>query len=237
MGGEVQERRIWMPSTSTLNAVGYSFGFIFTLWPLLVLSPLKWNKGNLLASMIIVWTLMLFGWLFARSVSPKLPLLLIPEPLNTYLFFLTGLALLLWALLRATREERFVRATTQMARSATEKVDTTPEQLEMMAIELYRFLGYNVKRTGGKSVRGADLLVHGQNGKKWLVWCKSWRGPVGDETVRDMWERLQQEEADGGILVTTGPVSREARDWARGKPISLMEGEEFLSAWRQARNA
>jgi HJR/Mrr/RecB family endonuclease len=221
-------------STGTIGAVGYGFGYVFTLWPLFVLSPLKWKKENILASMIIVWTLMLFGWLFARTVSPRPLAVLIPEPLNTGLFFLTGLALLLWALLRAMREQRFARTMVRAELNASGQLDISSAQLQKMTLELYRSLGYKVERKAGSRRHGAEVLVRGVNGKKWLVHCRDWGGPAGEDAVQEFSASLEQSGVDGGILITCGTFSRAARDWANGRPISLMEGHEFLSAWRQA---
>jgi restriction endonuclease Mrr len=58
---------------------------------------------------------------------------------------------------------------------------------------------------------------------------------VDEEVVREFWDEVRAREVNGGILITTGIFSRQARDWADGKRLSLMEGEEFLDAWRQGR--
>ncbi len=216
-------------TSGTIGAVGYGFGYVFTLWPLIVLSPLRWKRENVLAGMIIAWTLMLFGWLLASTVSPRPLVALIPEPLNTYLFFLTGLALLIWGLLRETRRQRFMQAAAVTDRSAAQVLDMFTRRFEDMAIELYRSLGYAAKRTGG------GILLRGGKGGCWLVQCRGWQGPVDEEVVREFWDEVRAREVNGGILITTGIFSRQARDWADGKRLSLMEGEEFLDAWRQGR--
>lgn len=216
-------------TTSTIGAVGCGFGYVFTLWPLIVLSPVKWKKENVLASMIIAWTLMLFGWLFATTVSPRPLVALIPEPLNTYLFFLTGLALLIWALLRESRRQGFLQAVAVTDRSAARVLDMSTRRFEDMAIELYRSLGYSAKRTHGR------ILLQGGRGGSWLVQCRGWLGPVGEQVVQEFWDEVQAHEVDGGILITTGIFSRQAREWADGKRLSLLEGEEFLDAWRHGR--
>jgi restriction system protein len=218
-----------MTSSGTIGAVGYGFGYVFTLWPLIVLSPLRWKRENVLAGMIIAWTLLLSGWLFAGAVSPRPLVALIPEPLNTYLFFLTGMALLIWGLLREMRRQRFLQAVAGRDRSTAQVLDMSTRQFEDMTIELYRSLGYRAKRIGG------GILLRGRKGGCWLVQCRGWHGPVGEDVVRQFWDEVQTHEVDGGILITTGIYSRQARDWAEGKHLSLMEGEEFLDAWRRAR--
>ncbi len=222
-------------SPVTIAAVGYGFGYVLTLWPLIVLSPLKWKRDNILAGMIIAWTLMLFGWLFASTVSRRPLVALIPEPLNSYLFFLTGLALLMWGLLRELRWQRFLQAVQAGGRSAADLLDMSMAKFEDMAVELYRARGYAARRIRGPGRTGGGILLLNRTGRTWLVQCRSWRGPVGEAAVREFWGAVQAREADGGILITNGIFSRQAREWADGKHLSLMEGEEFLGAWRQSR--
>lgn len=224
-------------TTTTLGAVGYSFGYVFSLWPLIVLSPIRWKRENVLAGMIIVWTLMLFGWLLASTVSPRPLVELIPEPFNTHLFFLTGLALLVWSLLREVRRQRLLQAIVTGKQTASQLLDLQGAQFSSMAIDLYRSLGYAARRAGPVGRAGADVLLRGRGDQRWLVRCRGWRGPVEEEAVREFWDEVKRRQADGGILITSGLFSRGAREWAEGKHLSLMEGEEFLQAWRQSGSA
>ncbi len=222
-------------SSVTIAAVGYGFGYIFTVWPLIILSPLKWKKENVLAGMVVAWTLLLFGWLFAMTVSHRPLVVLIPEPLNTYLFFLTGLALLVWGLLRELRRQRFLQAIAVDDRSAVALLEMSTSKFEDLVIELYRSLGYKASRLRDRLHCGREILLQRGDGRAWLVQCRSWHGPVGDDVVQEFWERVRDHEVDGGILITTGTFSRGAREWANLRRISLLEGEEFLEAWRQRR--
>ena len=222
-------------TSSTIGTVGYGFGYIFSLWPLIVLSSFKWKRENVLAGMIIAWTLMLFGWLFASTVSPRPLWQLIPEPVNTYLFFLTGLALLMWALLRETRRQSLLQAIVVGDRSSADLLDMATPRFDDMAIELYRSLGYAARRVGPRGRTGADILLQGPKGRSWLVQCRGWHGPVGEDAVREFWDDVLRRQVEGGVLITTGVFSRQAREWAKGKHLGLMEGNEFLDAWRQSR--
>ncbi len=222
-------------TSGALGAVGYGLGYVFTLWPLIVLSPIRWKKENVLAGMIIAWTLLLFGWLFATTFSTRPLVALIPEPINTYLFFLTGSGLLVWGLWRETRRQRLTLAFTVSHRSAADLLDLSTARFEDMALELYRSLGYAARRIGKHGRLGGDILLQGGEGRSWLVQCRGWRGPVGEYAVREFWDEVKARQADGGILITTGVFSRQAREWAAGKHLGLLEGEEFLDAWRQSR--
>lgn len=65
------------------------FSIIFGFWPLMVLAPLNWRKNSLLG-MIYVWGFFaVLRLLFAfYSISPSK--LVVEEPINTVLFFLSG---------------------------------------------------------------------------------------------------------------------------------------------------
>jgi hypothetical protein len=44
---------------------------------------------------------------------------------------------------------------------------------------------------------------------------------------------MHHEKADRGILVTTGTFSYPAQNWAKGKPLRLINGREFLNTWKK----
>lgn len=223
-------------TSGPVGIVGYGFGYIFSVWPLIVLSSIKWKRQNVFAGMIIAWTLMLFGWLFASTVSPRPLWQLIPEPINSYLFFLTGLALLVFGLLREIRRQRMLQLISLGRRSASDVLDASTPRFEDMALELYRSLGYAARRLGPHGRVGGDILLRGRDEHTWLVQCRGWRGPVGEDAVREFHDAVLRRRADGGILITTGVFTRQARDWAEGRHVSLMEGDEFLQAWCQSRS-
>ena len=76
--------------TDMLGVMGLVFAVLFPVWPLIVLAPLGWRRGNVLGGMVTLWIVTLVGWALARMQSPTPSSFLIPEPLNTYLFFLAG---------------------------------------------------------------------------------------------------------------------------------------------------
>ena len=89
---------------------------------------------------------------------------------------------------------------------------------------LFQLLGYRVKNTQLVADHGIDLLVSGPEARYGVVQCKRYRGTVGEPTVRDLYGTLMHENSDHGWLVTTGGISRQAREWATGKPIDLWDG-------------
>ncbi len=75
---------------STFTMIGWMLEFGFALWPAIVLAPLGWRRGKVLPAMMALWFAMLVGWLVARASTATPASFLIPEPTNTYIFFLTG---------------------------------------------------------------------------------------------------------------------------------------------------
>jgi restriction system protein len=46
---------------------------------------------------------------------------------------------------------------------------------------------------------------------------------------------MHHEKADRGAIVTPGAFTEQARQWAKGKPIELIDGEEFMRLLKRAR--
>lgn len=219
-----------------LGIAGYAFGFLFSFWPVVVLSGLSWRKGKFLRGMQINWFFMFVGWILARFVEP-LPSMMIPEPLNAYLFFLVGLVLFGWSFVTILREKRFIHKTVDTARKPQDLLDVSPSQFEQMVVELYSLRGYQAKRTGQTGDHGVDVIVQTPKGEKWIVQCKRWRGAVGEPVIRDFYGVLHHEKADKGILITTGTFTPQAYEWARGKPLSLVDGKHFLETWNKEKSS
>jgi Restriction endonuclease len=96
---------------------------------------------------------------------------------------------------------------------------------EGMAAELFEARGYHVRRRGGaRSDAGIDLLVK-QGGQWALVQCKQRRwGRVTVQEVREFAAVVAHHKAPMGILLTSGLFSPDARDWASGEPLQLIDG-------------
>jgi restriction system protein len=65
----------------------------------------------------------------------------------------------------------------------------------------------------------------GKDGKRILVQCKNWRSSkVGVSTVRELFGVVTAEGASEGIVVCSGKYTNDALDFAKGKPITLVDG-------------
>jgi hypothetical protein len=110
-----------------------------------------------------------------------------------------------------------------------------PSEFEAWSGMLFRLLGYQVKNTQEVADHGIDLELSGPDARYGLVQCKRYRGTVGEPTVRDLYGTLIHENGDHAWLVTTGGISRQAYEWAAGKPIDLWDGLRLVDFAKQLR--
>jgi hypothetical protein len=210
------------------------FAFIFTFWPVLILAPLQ-NRRSGIRNMVYIWGF----WAIIRIIlffnpEPISKSLLIPEPLNTILFFVTGLILIIiWIGVTYWRRSRTRRKAFGL--SSNDLLDLPPSEFEEMAAELYRAMGHQASRTGSIGDHGVDVVVKANNGEKWVVQCKRWRTPAGESIVRDFYGMMQHEKAAQGAIIATSGFSHAAVEWAKGKPLYLYTGNDFLRLWKKVK--
>lgn len=100
-------------------------------------------------------------------------------------------------------------------------------QFEKLIASLFTKDGYKVSHCGGSGDEGIDLVLH-FNGAKDVVQCKRWKSDIGSPVLRDFYGALMHANARHGFVITTASFSQNARLFAAGKPISLIEGKQLL---------
>ena len=91
--------------------------------------------------------------------------------------------------------------------------------------------GTEVRVTQASRDGGVDAIVHDPDpirGGKIIIQAKRYTGTVDVAAVRDLYGTLVNEGANKGILVTTSQFGPDARKFAQGKPITLIDGGNFL---------
>lgn len=160
-----------------------------------------------------------FGNTFYKGMASALPSL---APLFALILCLTGgvSAFIAWRkrkLLDSQKGMESIRAVSW-------------QEFELLVGEAYRRKGYHVAEFGGGGADGGIDLVLSRNGEKILVQCKQWRlYTVGVKTVRELFGLVAAEGASGGVLVSSGSFTQEAKDFAAGKPIELVDGPKLLT--------
>ncbi len=108
--------------------------------------------------------------------------------------------------------------------------DLSWRRFEELVGEAYRRQGYRVVENDSAGPDGGIDLVISKHGKRYLVQCKQWRSQkVGVKVVREMFGLVAAEQAAGGIVITSGQFTREAANFAKGKSLELVDGDQLVS--------
>lgn len=107
-------------------------------------------------------------------------------------------------------------------------IHLSPAEFEQYVARLFRRRGYKVKLRGRSGDLGVDLEVRNGMGKRAIVQCKRYRSTIGPSVVRELYGTLIHERVAHGFLVTTAGISDAAREWAQGKPLTLIDGETLV---------
>jgi HJR/Mrr/RecB family endonuclease len=61
----------------------------------------------------------------------------------------------------------------------------------------------------------------------YIIQCKNWSKPVGEPVLRDLYGVVASELANKGILIATSGFTKAAQDFAKGKQLELIDGEQL----------
>lgn len=112
------------------------------------------------------------------------------------------------------------------------------QDFERVVGEGFRLRGYAVVENGGGGADGGIDLILKKDGEKFLVQCKQWRAlKVGVTVVRELYGVMAAGGATGGFVVTCGRFTDEAKAFANGRNVTLLDGGELEKMIRQARGA
>jgi len=110
------------------------------------------------------------------------------------------------------------------------------QEFEHLVGETYRRNGYRVTELGGAGADGGIDIELRASGKRLVVQCKRWKNRIiGVALVRELFGAMTGEQADGAIFVTSGSFTRDAVDFARDKPIKLVNGHELVEMLRDVK--
>ena len=92
--------------------------------------------------------------------------------------------------------------------------------------------GGEVKVTRSSRDKGVDAIAFDPDpikGGKIVIQAKRYTNTVGVNAVRDLYGTILNEGANKGILVTTSDYGPDAFEFAKGKPITLLNGGNLLN--------
>jgi restriction system protein len=153
--------------------------------------------------------------MIAKGVSPLAPL-----PLLFFALIAVG------SFMFARKRHRLVDTQTSLEKLR----ETGWKDFEYLVAEAFRRQGYAVDYSLGRGADGGVDLMLRRYGRTSLVQCKQWKVfSIGAPIVREMFGLMTGEQADEAIIVTTGKFTRDAQQFAAGKPIQLIDGPQLLA--------
>lgn len=195
-----------------------------------VVAALPWPFGVVLGVLAYVAIRHGVGWYFTHNGGPLLKTVGEQAAQGAYAPLAWMALALCWvgalvSYLNGRRRKRLLE--TQTGLDSLRSISW--REFEMLVGEAFRRQGYRVEENGlGGADGGVDLVLH-KGSRRTLVQCKQWRArQVSVATVREMWGLLAHHGADAVKIVCAHAFTRDAADFARGKPIELVTGQALL---------
>ena len=110
-------------------------------------------------------------------------------------------------------------------------MDLTPFEFENLVNNLFDKIGFDSKTTQASRDGGVDVVVFDPRpilGGKVVIQAKRYKNVVGVSAVRDLYGTMINEGANKGILVTTSHYGKDAYEFAKDKPVELIDGGGLL---------
>jgi len=116
------------------------------------------------------------------------------------------------------------------AQPGSSLIDMDPVEFEDLVAALFQEMGYQAMTTertgdGGVDVRAID--PDPIRGGKLVIQVKRYWHTIPPAPVRDLYGTVMHEGAIKGILVTTAEFGSGAREFAAGKPLTLIGGSQL----------
>ncbi|TAG70088.1 MAG: restriction endonuclease [Burkholderiales bacterium] len=106
---------------------------------------------------------------------------------------------------------------------------------ELLAIEAFRRRGFQITERGSANADGARNLQLQRGRQIFIAHCKAWRKREVDiGSIRELYSMVIVAKAAGGIAITTGNFTQEARTFAAGRQLQLIDGPTLREMLRDA---
>lgn len=106
-----------------------------------------------------------------------------------------------------------------------------PYEFEALVQNLFSKMGLDTKQTRPSRDGGVDCVAFDPRpvlGGKIVIQAKRYKNTVGVGAVRDLYGTMQNEGATKGILVTTSGYGPASYEFAKNKPLELIDGPNLL---------
>ena len=106
----------------------------------------------------------------------------------------------------------------------------TWREFEQLVGAHFERLGYGVSFTPDGADGGVDVIAR-KGSETFLIQCKQWRATqVGVSVVRELFGVMAAQGATGGYVVSIGPFTADARAFAEGRNILLVDANSLLKS-------
>lgn len=103
-------------------------------------------------------------------------------------------------------------------------VDLSPTEFEKAMCRLFEMQGFTVQHVGQRGDGGVDMRMSRQ-GQTFIGQCKRYeKNAITVEQIRDFYGALVHSGADQGYFITTSRFTRPAVEFAKHKPLTLVDG-------------
>lgn len=110
-------------------------------------------------------------------------------------------------------------------------MELSPSEFEALVSNLFGKMGLETRLTRASKDGGVDAVAFDTRpvlGGKIVIQAKRYRHTVGVSAVRDLYGTMMNEGASKGILVTTSGYGPDAFEFAKDKPLELIDGGVLL---------
>jgi restriction system protein len=137
--------------------------------------------------------------------------------------------------LRRRKRESLLSVVTQ-SKSADALNGMSWREFELLVGEAFRLQGYRVIEHGGAGPDGGVDLVLRKGTETHFVQCKQWKAyKVGVDVVRELYGVMAANGAAGGFVITSGSFTPDARAFADGRNVKLVDGPKLFGLIQQAK--
>ena len=103
------------------------------------------------------------------------------------------------------------------------------QHFQELVADAYRRNGYTIMDNSTFSADPSVDLVLRKGANLYLVQCRYWQNrKLGKREAKNLFSLMHAKQASGVFLLTTGIFTNEARHYAAGRPINLVDGIELV---------
>lgn len=199
---------------------------------------------RIMCVLVLMGPLLLFSSALYNFSVKYLPETLIPLFSNYYQFVSeyevevigVGCFFFIWSQLIGLFEQRVAKRRISKIKTLNDIKKMDWRSFEEILADYYTMKGYRTTLVGGSGGDGGLDVVIRKGGKTYIVQAKHYKNNVGVPIVREMYGVMYHYKATGVIIITSSGFTKEAKEFAKGKRIELVTGDDLFVMFRNLLN-